>query len=143
MASILKVDALQGVTSAGDIAVTSEGGSVTQSLQQGLAKVWVMFQGTGTVAVDDSHNTSSISDVGTGQHTINFSNNMNSATYFTVGAPKENTSGSHSSSTDRHCNPARVPLTTADVKYKTQTSNDSQGASDAEETFVMVAGDLA
>ena len=141
MASILKVDEMQGVTSAGDITVTSEGGSATQSLQQGLAKVWVMFQGTGTVAVDDSHNTSSISDVGTGQHTINFSNNMNSATYFTVGAPKENTSASHSSSVDRQCNPARVPLVSSNVKYKTQTV--SQSASDVEEAFVMVAGDLA
>ena len=38
MASILKVDAMQGVTAAGDITITSEGGAATQSLQQGLAK---------------------------------------------------------------------------------------------------------
>ena len=38
MASILKVDALQGITSAGDITVTSAGGAATQSLQQGLSK---------------------------------------------------------------------------------------------------------
>jgi hypothetical protein len=139
--STILVDNLTGKTSAGSITVTSEGGAATQSLQQGLAKVWVMFQGTGTVAVDDSHNTSSISDVGTGQYTVNFSNNMNSATYFTTGAPKENTGASHSSSVDRQCNPARVPLVSSNVKYKTQTV--SQTASDVEEAFVMVAGDLA
>ena len=38
MASILKVDELQGIATAGDITVTSEGGAATQSLQQGLAK---------------------------------------------------------------------------------------------------------
>jgi hypothetical protein len=141
MASILKVDELQGIVSAGDITVTSEGGSATQSLQQGLAKVWVMFNGTGTVAIDDSFNTASISDVGTGQYTVNFSNNMNSATYFTTGAPKENTGASHSSSVDRQCNPARVPLVSSNVKYKTQ--NVAQTAVDVEEAHVMVAGDLA
>jgi len=125
-----------------DTLTHSTAGSVTTDyVVNGSAKVWVMFQGTGTVAVDDSHNTSSISDVGTGQYTVNFSNNMNSATYFTTGAPKENTSASHSSSVDRQCNPARVPLVSSNVKYKTQ--NVSQTAVDVEEAFVMVAGDLA
>jgi len=74
MASILKVDALQGITAAGDITVTSEGGAATQSLQQGLAKVWVNFNGTGTIAARDSLNLSSLTDNGTGQYTVNFSN---------------------------------------------------------------------
>ena len=125
-----------------DTLTHSTAGSVTTDyVVNGSAKAWVMFQGTGTVAVDDSHNTSSISDVGTGQYTVNFSNSMNSATYFTTGAPKENTGASHSSSVDRQCNPARVPLVSSNVKYKTQTV--SQTASDVEEAFVMVAGDLA
>ena len=38
MASILKVDEMQGVTSAGNITITSEGGSATQSLQ-GVGKL--------------------------------------------------------------------------------------------------------
>ena len=139
--STILVDNLTGKTSAGSITVTSEGGAATQSLQQGLAKCWVMFQGAGTVAINDSHNTASISDVGTGQYTVNFSNNMSSATYFTVGAPKEGTGASHSSSVDRQCNPARVPLVSSNVKYKTQ--NISQTATDVEEAYVMVTGDLA
>jgi hypothetical protein len=40
MASILKVDDLRGNTSAGDITITSEGGSATMQLQQGLEKAW-------------------------------------------------------------------------------------------------------
>ena len=43
MASILKVDALQGVTAAGSILVTGEGNSTTTNLQEGLAKIRVSY----------------------------------------------------------------------------------------------------
>jgi hypothetical protein len=76
MASILKVDELQGITSAGDITVTSEGGAATQSLQQGLAKVWCN-QSNGTT-INGSFNTSSVDDNGTGDYETNFTNNMSS-----------------------------------------------------------------
>jgi len=86
MASILKVDALQGITAAGDITVTSEGGAATQSLQQGLAKAWVNFSGSGTIAARDSLNVSGLVDDGTGNYDINFSNNMNNDDYVLSGA---------------------------------------------------------
>ena len=47
----------------------------------GTAKAWVNFNGEGTVAIRDSFNVSSISDNGTGQYTINFSNAMSNADY--------------------------------------------------------------
>ena len=81
MASILKVDELRGIASAGDITITSEGGAVTQSLQQGLSKAWVNWNGTGTVAVSDSLNTSSITDRATGKYTANINNAMSNAVY--------------------------------------------------------------
>ena len=81
MASILKVDAMQGVTSAGDITITSEGGAATQSLQQGLAKAWANFDGTGTAALRDSFNVSSLTDNGTGSYNTNFTNNTNNSNY--------------------------------------------------------------
>ena len=74
MASILKVDELQGIASAGDITVTSEGGSVTQSLQQGLTKAWISFIGTGTVSIRDSFNVSSLNDTGTGNYDYHLTN---------------------------------------------------------------------
>ena len=79
--SEIKVDNLTGKTSAGDITVTSEGGAATQSLQQGLTKAWVNFNGTGTVAVRDSLNTSSISDSGTGKYSYNGSSSFSNANY--------------------------------------------------------------
>jgi len=76
MASILKVDTLTGVTTAGSIAVTGEGNSTTTNLQQGLAKSWVHFDGSGTPSIDDSLNIASITDAGTAQFVPTFTNNM-------------------------------------------------------------------
>lgn len=45
------------------------------------AKAWVNFNGTGTVAIRDSFNCSSIADVGVGLYTMNFINNMPTADY--------------------------------------------------------------
>ena len=86
MASILKVDTLTGVTTAGSISVTGEGNSTTTNLQQGLAKFWIAMNGSGTPAAVDSFNVGSITDVGTGNYKFNFSNNFNTAKgYWTTG----------------------------------------------------------
>ena len=52
-----------------------------RGLSQFTAKAWVNFNGTGTVAIRDSHNVSSITDNGTGDYTVNFSNNLANANY--------------------------------------------------------------
>ena len=69
MASLLKVDALTGVTTAGSISVTGEGNSTTTNLQQGLAKHWVRFDQVNSNTFGDTFNSSSFTDVGTG-HTL-------------------------------------------------------------------------
>ena len=84
MASELKVDKFTGVTTAGSILVTGEGNSTTTNLQQGLAKAWINFNGTGTIATRDSFNISSISDDGTGSYTITINNDMANANYCTT-----------------------------------------------------------
>jgi len=93
MASILKVDELQGITAAGDITVTSEGGAATQSLQQGLVKVWFLYDGSGTPAFLDSFNTSSLTDHATGDHSVNFTNAMSNANHSLGGAVGNNNNG--------------------------------------------------
>jgi len=80
MASILKVDSMQGVTSAGDITITSEGGAATQSLQPGLAKCWHVGVADGT-SVQDSINVASMTDQDSGRQIINLTNSMNNADY--------------------------------------------------------------
>ena len=73
MASVLKVDSITGVTTAGSISVTGEGNSTTTNLQQGLAKAWLNINQTSTQAIRDSFNVSSIADNGTGLTTVTVS----------------------------------------------------------------------
>ena len=60
----------------------SDGGAVTQNTVQGLAKVWVQFDGgASSISPDDSLNVASLTDNGTGNYNVNYSNNMNNADY--------------------------------------------------------------
>ena len=86
MTSELRVDNLKGSTTGGSINVLSEGTSVTTNLQQGLAKVLVQFDGTASGAASrDSLNVGSMTDNGTGNYTVNFSNNMSNDDYASAG----------------------------------------------------------
>ena len=69
------------MNSTGQTTIVGEGGTTTTSLQQGLCKVWCHFTGSGTPSIDDSFNSASITDRGTGTHTLNFSNNFGNANY--------------------------------------------------------------
>ena len=73
--SEIKVDTLNGKTTAGDITVTSEGGAATQSLQQGLAKAWMSLNASATpIAIRDSFNISSVTDVLVGSQETSVTN---------------------------------------------------------------------
>ena len=56
--------------------ITADG----RGLSQFTAKAWIKFDGNGT-SVDDSHNVASLSDFGTGNYGINFSNSLANAHY--------------------------------------------------------------
>lgn len=53
-----------------------------------LAKAWVNFNGTGTVAIRDSYNVSSITDNGTGDYTVNYSTALNNSNYCALGSSR-------------------------------------------------------
>jgi len=55
-------------------------GGTTYSAR-GIAKAWVNFNGTGTIAARDSENVSSLTDNGTGNYTVNFSNAFGAGDY--------------------------------------------------------------
>jgi hypothetical protein len=78
--STLNVDALVGNTSANAITVRGEG-SATTSLQQGLCKFFSNIVGTGTISTRDSFNQSGITDNGTGDYDLAFTNNMGNDDY--------------------------------------------------------------
>ena len=58
----------------------------------GSAKAWVNFNGTGTVAIRASYNVSSITDNGTGDYTVNFTNAFADANYAITASAKYNSS---------------------------------------------------
>ena len=68
-----------GQLNTSSIVVRGEG-TATTNLQQGLAKMW-FYKNTAGTAFADSFNTSSLTDTGTGDFTVVFSNNMNNAFY--------------------------------------------------------------
>ena len=90
-ATFLTATSGEGVTLAGTLAVTgvhtvgnnaifdSEGGAVTQNLVQGLLKAWANLDGSGTVGVNDSFNTTGITDNGTGNYTVTIANDLANA----------------------------------------------------------------
>ena len=80
-AGFVATDQIRGNTAANSVTVVAEGGTVTTNLQQGLVKVWVDLDGTGTVSIDNSFNVASVADDGTGDYTFTFSNNFANANF--------------------------------------------------------------
>ena len=64
--------------------------STPAQVAEGRAKAWVNFNGTGTVAIRDDFNVSSITDNATGRYTVTLTNAMGSAeNYVVTGASGE------------------------------------------------------
>ena len=135
MASVLKVNTLTGVTTAGSIAVTGEGNSTTTNLQQGLAKSWLNLTGTGTIALKDSFNVASMVDNGTGDYTSNFTNALNNDDFCCVG----NAGDTVSDPSDPHA--ASIPVNTSSARMRIYSSGTA--AQDKAYFGLMVTGDLA
>ena len=94
------------------------------------ARAWVNFNGTGTVAIRESGNVSSITDNGTGDYTVNFTTAMPDANYSVVfggigGAPSgaqimigvKATGGVSTSSDLKTTTQLRINLSTAAPTY--------------------------
>lgn len=137
--SEIKVDTLTGKTSAGDITVTSEGGAATMQLQQGLAKAWVNFNGTGTIAIRDSFNVSSLNDDGTGKYDVVLANNMTDGNYAGIGIGAANTTDSDGETTGQ----CRRIVPTSSL-FGVRGHQVAAGAfSDIELVYGLAHGDLA
>jgi len=131
MASILKVDALQGITAAGDITVTSEGGAATMQLQQGLAKAWTSINQS-TPAIIQSLNTTSITDSGVGIIDPNFTNNMNAVGWCSIASLRNTGNYVHA-----------TILTDTTSKCRAQSLINANTGEDSVDIGVANYGDLA
>mgnify|MGYP003118761234 CR=1 FL=1 len=71
--------------SANSMTIRGEGSNQT-SIQQGLCKNWVHFDASpSTLTVEESFNTSSVTDDGTGYHRVNFSTSFGNVNYTQIG----------------------------------------------------------
>lgn len=67
----------------------------TAGVERYTARAWVNFNGTGTVAIRAAGNVSSITDNGTGDYTVNFTNAMPDANYAVIGMSSLNSGGTN------------------------------------------------
>ena len=123
---------LTGKTAAGNVTITSEGGAVTMQLQQGLLKMWVMFNGSSAPTTADSLNVGSLTDNGSGDYRINRTNAMNNANYSTSSMCDENGVV--------FINTGTYSTTANEIHVK---DSNSQAKNDYDRIGVHVAGDLA
>ena len=139
-ASEIAIDKLKGVTAAGSMLVVGEGGTVTTNLQQGLCKSWINFNGTGTIAITDSFNVTSIADEATGYTTVTIANDMANTTYSVVGScgPQVGTS-LNVGVTFQH---ESSPQTATRVAPVTRRRNDNTDV-DCTLVYCQIMGDLA
>ena len=71
--STLRTDTLSNAAGSASVPVNT--------VVNGTAKAWVNFNGTGTVAIRQAFNVTSITDNGVGDYTVNFTNAMADANY--------------------------------------------------------------
>ena len=142
--SEVKTSKLTGTSTAGSILVTGEGNSTTTNLQQGLAKAWANVTNA-TPTINDSFNIASITDNGTGDHTLNFTNAMGNANYAYPADVKYNATstavfsagGVDSSSINQATSGVRI-----NTIYVTPSSSRTDYDSNMQ-FYVVVHGDLA
>jgi len=105
----------------------TSGGSSSLSVP-GAAKAWVNFNGTGTVAIRASLNTSSITDNAAGDYTVNFTTSLSDANYSCV------VTGDRANSAVGCIRNANPPTASA-VRIGTMAN----GGNDADSVYVNVA----
>ena len=122
----------------------AEGGSATTSVISGLCKMWAHLSGSGTPAIDDSLNTSSVTDVSTGRRRINISNDLDNVTYSVMsGMIQDGNSGSSRGAAGHHLFSQTAALVEYGIVYGSDSGTNGALSDSGTEDGVSVFGDLA
>ena len=127
--STLNVTTIKSNSSAAPVFQNTSGTEIGQ-----ICKAWVNFNGTGTVAMRDNFNVSSITDSGTGVYTANFTTAMANANYASVVSTGNNDKGRYGIMID-----SDDKTTSACKIFGFQTSTGS--SLDSEEVSLAIFGD--
>ena len=122
--------------SANSMTIRGEGSNQT-SIQQGLAKAWLNFTGTGTIAIVDNNNVGSITDNGTGDYNFAFATNMGNATYNMTGM------GGHNSTSMRSITQPRSVTAPTTSTVRVQAVSADGAINDPTVVHITIHGDLA
>jgi len=82
-----------GTLKADTLTHSTAGSLATNFVVNGSAKAWVNFNGTSTLAIDDSFNMASVTDNGTGNYTPAATNSMDNTDYAFSLAGREQSGG--------------------------------------------------
>tara|TARA_R100000231_G_scaffold28977_2_gene25771 strand:+ start:103 stop:477 length:375 start_codon:yes stop_codon:yes gene_type:complete len=124
MASELRVNTLKDASGNNSVA--------TSVVFNGTAKAWIHYLGNASSdLIKDSYNFSSISDLGAGRHTVNYSSSFSNAFYACAGC----------SSTQRQVHTDTNTHATGSVNF--ETDNESGSFTDGVQCQYMIMGDLA
>ena len=109
------------------------GGIPTVKSQQLIPTAWASFQSSGTVAIQDSENISSITDSGTGLWKPNFTTTMANTNY-AMAVTTSSTSGSHNDNTS-------IAYSRSTSQFTIITSRASTGSTtDCNQVYFVVMG---
>ena len=87
---------MAGTIIADTLTHSTAGSIATNYVVEGSAKMWCIFNGTGTVAILDSINSASLTDGGTGNYDVNYTNAFSSGdNYVSAMSADENNSTNH------------------------------------------------
>lgn len=117
----------------------SDGTSPVTLTKQSAAKVWFLYNGGGTPAFRGSFNASSLTDVATGDHAVNFTNSMSDVDY--------SLSGAIGDGSDRDSATANLRRGSSTTSAQRNTANYAAGGTNglADYTYIggSIHGDLA
>ncbi len=123
-----------------DTITASNGSSPVTLTKQSAAKAWNHFDGTGTVAIDNSFNVSSLIDSSTGQYASSFTNNMSSTQYPNTGHSRHDGGVNALFSTSNKDN---YPPITSSCGIDSFSSDGNQTGTDSDQMSQLIHGDLA
>ena len=136
--STLRTNALEGVDAKNSITIVAGAGNITTTnVQEGLCKAWARLDPN---TLQDSFNTASILDNGTGDFEFNFTNSMGNANYSVVGDGNSNAGNTGVLGTNAN---AQNENSTSLCRFIYSRGNATDTASDPGYVYYQLVGDLA
>ena len=106
----------------------------------GAAKAWVNFKGDGTTAIRDSFNVTAITDNGTGDYYISFTNSFSDTNYCLVTGGYNSNNGDGGWNSVGSSSTANYPAGLATVSVRLNTYNSGGSPQDQQAIYVAVFG---